>query len=248
MASFEGFIAHAYSMPGSQCGPRASLRLLAKPEHNRNESRNRVLLLMLVILLHIGFLVGLQQAMTIRRGGDSTVEDTPPMQATIIWETPLLLPVVKPTQRTPNLPAASAFQRPRALEKHALQVLPVSPQKERLPAMPAQPRVQYPKSLETWLDDPVQLRLPEVHMHEVTDPFARRPASSMLPGSDRVLVPGVQLRTAMTPQRALESVGALFGGGHFDPCPELEGRLLSASSSSERDELMDRYLRACPGR
>ena len=72
--------------------------------------------------------------------------------------------------------------------------------------------------------------------------------SGMLPGDDRVLAPGLHVRAGLSPQKLVERVGMLFGGGPVDPCPELESDLANTADPDAREQALERFERACPGR
>jgi hypothetical protein len=93
------------------------------------------------------------------------------------------------------------------------------------------------------------LHSPAPPMPSKRDPFARRPTSSMLPGSDHAFAAGLHVREGGSPQKTVEAIGALlFGGGRYDPCPELETNVLNTDDPRLREQTEERLERACPGR
>lgn len=66
-----------------------------------------------------------------------------------------------------------------------------------------------------------------------------------LPGRGEAFVEGFHVRAEVSVQDRVQQIGALIGGGRYDPCPDLASRLRDARSDAERRELMDRQRRAC---
>ena len=241
MASIEGFLDHFDAEPA----PRPAIRTLLRRQQPRNRESlelSNVLLWLLVALLHVGLFLVLDFAMRPSAIVGDAVDA--PLQVTIVELAEAVKPRVIAPPEVPRLPHP---QRATPQTDRALQAV-------SMPAHAITQTATPPTSADTrpaldLHDMQAQILLPARAIAKPADPFARRPASDMLPGSDRVLAPGIRVRAEVSPQNVVEKIGALlFGGGHFDPCPEYEQRLLNADNETERDEQMDRYERACPGR
>jgi hypothetical protein len=241
VASIDGFLDHFEIRLAPRPVLRASLRSLQLTSRKSFEPSN-VLLWLLVALLHVGLFLVLDFAMRPTAIARDTADT--PLQVTIIQLTEMTKPhVITPADaRRPPHPQHAIPQSTNALQAVAIQ----PPAVTQTPSTPMSTELRPALDLYDMQGD---IRLPAPPIPRPSDPFARRPASEMLPGSDRAFAPGIRLAEVKSPKRVVETIGAmLFGGGHFDPCPEYEQRLLSADSEVERDEQLVRYERACPGR
>lgn len=251
MASIDGFLDHFDAEAVPRPAMRASLRRLQSRDLQSrddysNEVRERVLLWMLVALLHLPLILALRTAMQplpfVRR---AIVE---PLQITFIqWTAP---PMPRAVATSPPPAQHVAHSATRSIQNTTQTITP-APHKENTPLTQAVPVASSASTLSRLVvyDIDGRVRVPTSGVvAKPVDPFRRRAATDMLPGSDRVVAPGIRMRAEMTPQKVVERIGALFGGGHVDPCPEYEERLLNTDNDTERDEQMDRYARACPGR
>jgi hypothetical protein len=241
VASIDGFLDHFEFEPAPRQVLRASLRSL-RPRSRKSFEPGNVLLWLLVALLHVGLFVMLDFAMR-----PSTIAQDAadvPLQVTLIRLVETVKPSVSPPPDVRRLPRS---QRALPSAEPALQAVSI-PQRAVTHTAPTPMHLDTQPALVLY-DRQGQIRLPARVIPKQSDPFARPAAADMLPGSDHVLAPGFHVRAELSPQHAVEFVGALlFGGGHFDPCPEYEQRLLNTDNETERDEQLNRYERACPGR
>lgn len=249
VASIDGFLDHFEFEPAPRPLLRASLRSL-RPRSRKAFEPGNVLLWLLVAILHVGLFVLLDFAMR----PAATAHDAPdaPLQVTFIR----LVETAKPRLIAP--PAVRDLSRAQPLQQHllppaepALRAIEIS-QRTIPPPVPKQIPVDPSPALVIY-DRLGAIRLPAQVTPKLfpkpSDPFAHGPAANMLPGSDRELAHGFHVRAEKSPQQVVEFVGAmLLGGGHFDPCPDYAQRLFNADNETERDEQIDRYERACPGR
>ena len=242
MASIDGFLDHFDAEPGPRQVLRASLRRLQPRSCDKSFEISNVLLWLLVALLHVGLFLVLDFAMRPSAIVDDAIDT--PLQVTIIRLAETAKPhVIAPPEvhRLPH-PQRAIPQTDTALQAVAIPPRAVTQTSPTPMSTDTQPALDL-------YDMQGRTRLPAPAIVTRRDPFARRAAADMLPGSDHVLAAGVRVRAELSPQHAVEFVGALlFGGGHFDPCPDYEQRLIDADSVAERNEQMERYARVCPGR
>ena len=200
--------------------------------------RERGLILLAVGLWHVGVLVALRTAMQVSPATHHEADE--PLQITIIERH--AVPVLPQTPVVPRLHHADALApRRSAPQSDALQAVTI----DRQPKSPE--TVEQPKALMYEPDG--TLRLPSVGVAPTTrDLLAHRSMSGLLPGSDHPLAPGLHVRAGLSPQKMVERVGILFGGGPVDPCPELATNLASTSDPDAREQAMERFERSCPGR
>ena len=237
MASIDGFLDHFDAEPAPRQVLRASLRRLQPPRRESFETSN-VLLWLLVALFHMGLFLALDFAMRPSAIVDDAVAT--PLQVTIVQ----LAEAVKP-----RLIAPPEVHRPPHPQRSIPQTEAVAIRPRAVTQTPPTPMSTDTQPALDLYDRQGRTRLPAPAIVTRRDPFARRAAADMLPGSDHVLAAGVRVRAELSPQHAVEFVGALlFGGGHFDPCPDYEQRLIDADSVAERNEQMERYAGVCPGR
>jgi len=248
VASIDGFLDHFDAEAMVRPATRASLRPVRSRGMESNEVRERALLWLLVALLHLLLILALRSAMQpLPLVRDTVVQ---PLQITFIqWTTS---PSPRAAESSP--PATHVAKRLTVgailLTDDRQQAIAPAPPIASSASSQANPtESNMPSSLVIY-DIDGRIRVPVAPASPTpANPFARRAASTMLPGSDHVLAPGIHVRAGGSPQKVVERIGAyLFGGGHFDPCPEYEVRLINADSAAESDEQMDRYARACPGR
>jgi len=239
--SIDGFLDHFDAGSAQRPATRISLRSLQQRNRKSFEPSN-VLLWLLIALLHVGLFLTLDYAMR----PSAIVEDAAdtPLQVTFIRVTEPAKPRMITTpdmRRSPN-PQPAIPQDDHALQAVTIQSRAVAQ------TTPTPMSADMRPALDLY-DMQGGIRLPAPPVKTRRDPFARRAAADLLPGNDRTFASGIRLAEVKSPKRTVEFVGALlFGGGHFDPCPEYEQRLVNADNETERDEQLDRYERACPGR
>jgi hypothetical protein len=218
---------------------RASIRRLgpaATSTTDPSAARQRGLILLAVVMLHVALLLALRAAMWTAPRTFS--KDNSPLQITIIERRALPIqpepPVPPPPIPHPQLLVHRSI--PRA---DALQAVTITPH--------AAPVEGPPKAL--LYDNDGALHSPAPPMPSERDPFVRRSASSMLPGSDHLFAPDLHVREDGSPQKTVEAISALlFGGGRYDPCPMLETNVLNTDDPRLREQTEERLERACPGR
>jgi hypothetical protein len=241
VASIDGFLDHFDAGPAQRPAIRISLRSL-QPRRRKSFEPVNVLLWLLVALLHVGLFLVLDFAMRPSASVDHAIDT--PLQVTIVRVADPAMPRAIATpdrRRSPN----SQPTIPQA--DHALQAVTIQPRAE-IQTPPTPMSTEMRPALDLY-DMQGGIRLPAPPVPKPSDPFSRRAAADMLPGRDRAFAPGIRLAAVKSPKRVVETIGAmLFGGGHFDPCPEYEQRLLNTDNEAERDEQLDRYERACSGR
>ncbi len=190
-----------------------------------------------VVLLHVALLFALRAAMEpvpMTRSVEST-----PLQITFIERR--AAPTQPASRIPPPIPHLVSRPQQSVPRADALQAVTIKPR-----VMPS-PGAAPPNAL--LYDTDGAVHMPAAPVPPKRDPFSRQSASRMLPGSDRAFAPGLHVREGGSPQKTVEAIGALlFGGGHYDPCEELETDLLGTGDPRLRDMAEERYERACPGR
>ena len=241
MASIDDFLDQFDAGPALRPAIRVSLRS-PRTRSGKSFEPGNALLWLLVALLHAGLFVVLDLAMRPSAIDDQAVDTS--MQVTMIRPAETVMPRVI---TTPDMHRQPHPQRAIPQTDTALQAIAM-PLHVATQTAPTPISTDIRPALDLY-DTQGGIRLPAPPTMMRHDPFAHRAASDMLPGSDHPFAPGIRLAAVKSPKSVVEDVGAfLFGGGHFDPCPEYEQRLLNTDNASERDEQLERYERACPGR
>lgn len=226
----------AARVPASAHAGRVSMhRLRQQParEPHRALSRERILILATVVIAHALLLVALHALMR------------PPALVRGEVEEPLWITIISPPAKPQTMPAPIPPRATRAEPDRSsrradtLRAVLIAPSSPSL-ATDATPRASL-------YDADGGLRLPLTIATPKRSPFERPRASTMLPGADGQ-VSALAVRPGASPQQWVERVGSLFGGGHFDPCPELQADALNTDDPDQRERDLERMQRACPGK
>lgn len=235
MASIDGFHEIAAREFAPLRGPKGSLRRSHRPasrDSGDSVAPERVIVLAVVIVVHLLLLLALRAAMepSARRHAASPER----FEIRIISR-----------QRTLSMPPTrSESKRARPLVAHREDAL----QAMTLPAPGPAPTPPAGFAAPVWIEPgkgstpiPTRPALPE------RVPWERLRASNQLPGADsRGNAP--EVRASRSPQQTVAMVGALlFGGGSYDPCPDIERQMVNGDADT-RVEAEARYERSCEGR
>lgn len=239
LASIDAFWDLAACAPVPKDATRASLRRLrpaAVSTIDPSATRERLLIIAVVVLLHVALMLALRAAM--QPAPMAHPVTLMPLQITIIERRVML---IQPAPRTPPpMPHSLFAPRPSALRADALQAVVIAPRVVPSPDTPPTNALLY--------DRDGTMHLPSASASAKRDPFAWRSPSAKLPGADsRGNAP--EVRAGRSPQQTVELVGALlFGGGHYDPCQGIELQMVNLDDADARAEAEARYERSCEGR
>ena len=200
--------------------------------------RERGWILLAVALWHVAVLFALRAAM---HGSVAPLRDAEtPLQITIIERRAASILPDAAIAPQPHVAKVSASRR-AIVRSDALQAVAIERQPKPLDSAEPAHALLYQAD--------GGLRLPAAPSPpQVRDLLAHRSMSGMLPGGDRAFAPELQVSAGLSPQKLVERVGMLFGGGHFDPCPQFETELANADGPDAREQAMERLERSCPGR
>ncbi|MEO8742495.1 MAG: hypothetical protein ABI365_04805 [Lysobacteraceae bacterium] len=240
MASIDAFrelTEHRRPVQSTVQASRHGLELAERRPTGWKSYRERGLILLAVGLWHVGILIALRAAMHVSPTTHREVDQ--PLQITIIDRH--VAPILPQPPALPRLHHPNALAPRRSIPRSdALQAVAIEHQPKPTDTEP-------PKALIYAPDSAMQLP-PAQTAPPSRDLLAHRSMSSMLPGSDRPLAPGLHVHAGVSPQKVVERVGMLFGGGPVDPCPELETDLVNTADPDARERAMERFERSCPGR
>ncbi len=238
MATLEAFFDHFDNVPAEDRAWRSSLRFNRHRSPDRGElDIGKAVLWALVLASHAALFVALDLLM---QHAPLVLDDAEQPENTLQLRVirPLHVSIAEPI---PELAAPAPRNPVREAVKpvaHSTQTL----QAQTIPMGAAehsdalQVQTISPSSATSWTPPPTEPR----------DPFARLAAGRDLPGAATAGAPTLRMRDPLTPQRVVAKIGALFGGGFADPCPDYEARLMSGGSEAEREDEMQRYERGCP--
>lgn len=200
----------------------------------------RALLFSVVVLLHVAMLFALRAAMRppVLRADDRDV-----------------LQIVFLAPHRPFVPRAETAAGTRSADR-AIAPTPTSPRRNarRMATVPergsnAQPVIAVPSPRAVLFGPDGALRAPAGPKDiPPRDLLAHRHADWMLPGGGRPGAQELRFEARLTPQRALERVGALFGGGPFDPCPDIARDMIDLNDATAREQAEERFERSCEWR
>jgi hypothetical protein len=256
LASIDAFLELAASEVAPKPALRNSLRRLGTagtPTFDWHATGQRALILVGIAVLHVLLLFALREAMRtplIARGVESM-----PFQVTFI-EPHRVLAASQP------IIGAHPVRRLGAVPQRRTQALRTAPRKDALQAVTIVPPA------------PVEITSTGALLYNIDGSLRLPPASTRAPSRDLLahqsmvgLLPRIghegssSLRVhPITPQEIVEGIGAhwvyrkpsgelaLTGGGHFDPCPDIENDMLNQDDAGVREDAERRYEKSCEGR
>jgi hypothetical protein len=158
-----------------------------------------------------------------------------PFEVTIIQRPAKAIAEPRPIAPSPALAVRRRASPPRT---DALQAVVTAPSIE-----PTKPSAAVPPQA-WWYGSDGKLRVPEAFEPPRRAPWARPRASNALPGADsRGNAP--EVRASRSPQQWVELVGGIFGGGHYDSCPQIESEMSRIDDPDARDRAYERYEAHC---
>jgi hypothetical protein len=220
---------------------RQRYRLLCASDKHAREHRERRLILLTVAGLHVLMLLFLRVAMQPRPIG--TLKDAKPMQIFIIERPKLAVaPPLPPTSPRVTIAPSVAPQPRTPLPRSVLRAVVVVPR-------PLPVAVEPPKGLLYSPDG--ELLVPPAPAPVAASPpdlLADRDVSHFLPGSAHQTRADFHVNADSKAKKALEKIGALFGGGRFDPCANIRPATVDIYDTKRWEEAQESHQRLCEGR
>jgi hypothetical protein len=246
MASIDAFF-HLAEHPRAHAPPRRRWEQRLRERQQQRDGHDRLFAVLTVIAIFVLLFFGLRSAMRPPAMTKAVVDEP----LTIIYFSTPQTPVVKQKQasfpsdaavrhgaRSSELaPLRSALIHAPTARPDALQAVTVNP---TAPTRSGPDRLFGPDGLPILAPAPVSSPPPR-------DLLASRPVR--LPGRlDEPLV-AFQVHDESTGQRVAGRLAAVFGGGSYDPCPDIKRELVNDLDDPGRaKQAEEHYERACEGR